>query len=57
MEFNLDDIKQVKRITALELEGSLDAEGVKAFVEDPCFEIRLVFTRPQWIKDRPESCK
>ena len=57
MEFNLDDIKQVKRITALELEGSLDAEGVKAVVEDPCFEIRLVFARPQWIKDRPESCK
>lgn len=33
MEFNLDDIKELKRITQLELQGSLDPEGVKAFVE------------------------
>ncbi|CAK8991311.1 unnamed protein product [Durusdinium trenchii] len=33
VEFNLDDIKELKRITQLELQGSLDPEGVKAFVE------------------------
>lgn len=33
VEFNIEDIKELKRITQLELTGSLDADGVKAFVE------------------------
>ena len=33
VELNLDDVKELKRVTALEMQGTLDAEGVKAFVE------------------------
>ena len=33
VEFNVEDIKELRRITALELQGSLDADGLKAFVE------------------------
>lgn len=29
----MDDIRELKRITALEMQGTLDADGVKAFVE------------------------
>lgn len=32
-EFNIDDVKEIRRITALELNGTLDEEGLKAFVE------------------------
>ena len=35
VEFNVEDIKELKRIVQLELTGSLDADGVKAFVEAP----------------------
>ena len=33
VEFNVDDIKELKRITAIELSGTLDSEGLKQFVE------------------------
>ena len=33
VEFNIEDIKELKRITQLELTGSLDSDGLKAFVE------------------------
>ena len=33
VELNLDDVKELKRVKALEMQGTLDAEGVKAFVE------------------------
>lgn len=33
VEFNVEDVKELKRITELELQGSLDADGLKAFVE------------------------
>lgn len=33
VELNMDDIRELKRITALEMQGTLDADGVKAFVE------------------------
>lgn len=33
VEFNLDDIRELKKITQIELQGSLDADGLKAFVE------------------------
>ena len=33
VEFNVEDIKELKRITTLELQGTLDADGVKQFVE------------------------
>ena len=33
IEFNIEDIKEYKRITALEMTGTLDPDGVKAFVE------------------------
>ena len=33
VEFNMDDIRELKRITQLELTGTLDADGLKAFVE------------------------
>ena len=29
----MDDVKELKRVTQLEMQGSLDADGVKAFVE------------------------
>ena len=35
VEFNIEDIKELKRITQLELTGTLDPDGVKAFVEAP----------------------
>ena len=31
----MDDIKELKRVTALEMQGSLDSDGLKAFVEVP----------------------
>lgn len=34
VEFNIEDIKELKRITQLELTGTLDQDGLKAFVED-----------------------
>lgn len=33
VEFNVEDVRELKRITELELQGSLDADGLKAFVE------------------------
>lgn len=36
VELNFDDIKELKRVTQLEIQGTLDSEGVKAFVEVPC---------------------
>ena len=33
IEFNIEDIKEYKRITALEMTGTLDPDGVKAFVD------------------------
>ena len=33
VEFNVEDIKELRRITQMELTGSLDSDGVKAFVE------------------------
>ena len=33
VEFNIEDIRELKRITQMELTGTLDADGVKAFVE------------------------
>ncbi|CAL1164245.1 unnamed protein product [Cladocopium goreaui] len=33
VEFNIEDIRELRRITQLELTGTLDADGVKAFVE------------------------
>ena len=35
VEFNIEDIRELRRITQLELTGTLDADGVKAFVEVP----------------------
>ncbi|CAK9117887.1 unnamed protein product [Durusdinium trenchii] len=33
VEMNIEDIKELRRITQLEMEGTLDADGLKAFVE------------------------
>lgn len=33
VELNMDDTRELKRITALEMQGTLDADWVKAFVE------------------------
>lgn len=33
VELNLENISEVKRVTQMELQGSLDEEGVKQFVE------------------------
>ena len=33
VELNMDDIKELKPVTQLEMQGSLDAEGLEAFVE------------------------
>eukprot|EP00435_Cladocopium_sp_Y103_P046902 s2332_g13.t1 len=33
VEVNIEDVKELKRITQLELTGTLDPDGVKAFVE------------------------
>jgi hypothetical protein len=33
VEFNMDDIRELKRVTQLEMQGTLDADGVKAFVD------------------------
>jgi len=33
VEFNVEDIRELRRITQLELTGTLDADGLKAFVE------------------------
>lgn len=35
VEMNIEDIKELRRITQLEMEGTLDADGLKAFVEVP----------------------
>lgn len=35
VEINMDDIKELKRITALEMQGSLDSDGLRAFVDVP----------------------
>ena len=29
----MDDIRELKRVTQLEMQGTLDADGVKAFVD------------------------
>ncbi|CAK9104388.1 unnamed protein product [Durusdinium trenchii] len=34
VELNLDDIRELKRVTSLELQGTLDPAGLKAFVEE-----------------------
>ncbi|CAL1133886.1 unnamed protein product [Cladocopium goreaui] len=33
VELNMDDIRELRRVTQIEMQGSLDADGVKAFVE------------------------
>lgn len=33
VELNIEDIRELKRVTQIELQGALDPEGVKAFVE------------------------
>ena len=33
VKFNMDDIKELKRVTQIELSGQLDQDGLKAFVE------------------------
>lgn len=33
VEFNIEDIKELRRITKIEMEGSLDQDGLKAFVD------------------------
>ena len=33
VELNMDDIKELKRVTQLEMQGTLDSEGLQAFVE------------------------
>lgn len=33
VEFNVDDLKELKRVTQIELSGKLDKDGLKAFVE------------------------
>lgn len=33
VELNLDDVRELRRITQLEMAGTLDSEGLKAFVE------------------------
>ena len=35
VELNMDDIRELRRVTQIEMQGSLDADGVKAFVEVP----------------------
>lgn len=35
IEFNIEDIKELQRVTQLELSGTLDQEGLKRFVEAP----------------------
>lgn len=36
VEFNIDDVKELRRITQIEMSGHLDADGLKAFVEVSC---------------------
>ena len=51
VEFNVEDIKELRRITALELKGELDADGVKAFVEVSWFimkNIKCIFKPPRF---------
>ena len=43
VEFNVEDIRELRRITALELKGELDADGVKAFVEVSWFHLQTIF--------------
>ena len=31
VEFNIDDVKELRRITQIEMSGHLDADGLKAF--------------------------
>ena len=38
VEFNIDDIKELRRVTQIELTGTLDADGVRAFVEATCHD-------------------
>ncbi|CAK9011868.1 Uncharacterized protein SCF082_LOCUS11278 [Durusdinium trenchii] len=33
VEFNIDDIKELRRVTQIELTGTLDADGLRAFVD------------------------
>ena len=35
VELNMDDIRELRRVTQIEMQGTLDADGVKAFVEVP----------------------
>ena len=37
IEFNLDDVKELRRVTEIEMSGQLDSDGLKAFVEAPRF--------------------
>ena len=41
VELNMDDIKELRRATALEMQGSLDQDGLKAFVEVPRHDISI----------------
>ncbi|CAK9091351.1 Uncharacterized protein SCF082_LOCUS43039 [Durusdinium trenchii] len=38
VEFNIEDIKELRRITKIEMEGSLDQDGLKAFVDPSCLD-------------------
>lgn len=33
VELNIEDVRELKRVTEMELSGTLDKDGVKAFVE------------------------
>jgi hypothetical protein len=44
VELNLDDVKELKRVTALEMQGTLDAEGVKAFVEALQLKVAYIYS-------------
>jgi hypothetical protein len=44
VELNLDDVKELKRVTALEMQGTLDAEGVKAFVEALQLNVAYIYS-------------
>lgn len=59
VEFNLDDIKELRRVTELELSGSLDADGVKAFVD--ALRLKTSFNMrwnvdPLWVKTCFNMC-
>ena len=42
VEFNIDDIKELRRVTQIELTGTLDADGLRAFVDATCRDTACV---------------